>query len=572
MKLNLGVWVANSQPVELDLDTLLRSNLLIQGASGSGKSWAFRRLLEQAAPHVPIAVIDPEGEFASLRERFDFVLAGPDGDTPVDLRSAGLLARKVLELRTSIICDLSELSPLLRPQWVHDFLDELTNAPKRLWTDFLIAIDEAHEFAPEPDGKSGRGSAVSLSSVIDIAAKGRKRGYGLVLATQRVSKLSKNAAAECKNKIVGQAVLSTDLDRAAGDLGISRQGRAAFDAAIKVIEPGNFWALGRAITKEPMQMRFGRVTTSHPEPGRRKNTKPVPPTKKILHLLPQLADLPQEAETKAQTEEDLRKEIAALKLQLSTAPAAEPETVIERVEVPVIPQEVRQAVKEVRTAMERPNDMRQALNEMSMALDRLDEALRTTDSAPEPHVARVERREPPPAPRTITRVTPRHDESNGRASTLGRGERSILIAVAQHRGGVSREQLTVLTGFKRSTRDAYIQRLRAAGYVDLVGLKIAVTEAGVAALGRDYKPLPTGSALRAHWMQRLPEGERRILEIVSASYPQPVDREKLSTATGYARSSRDAYIQRLSARKLVDAVGRGAVLASGTLFDRSGRA
>lgn len=548
MKLNLGMWVENGRPAELDLDTLLRSNLLIQGASGSGKSWAFRRLLEEAARHVPIAVIDPEGEFASLRERFDFVLAGPDGDTPVDLRSAKLLARKILELRTSIICDLSELSPLLRPQWVRDFLDELTNAPKSLWTDFLIAIDEAHEFAPEPDGKSGRHSVVSLASVIDIAAKGRKRGYGLVLATQRVSKLSKNAAAECKNKIVGQAVLSTDLDRAAGDLGITRQQRAKFDAAMKVIEPGNFWALGRAITKEPMQLRFGSVVTTHPEPGRRKNSKPVPPTKRILHMLPQLADLPKEAEAKAKTEADLRAEIAALKKELATKGTPQVERVETRVEVPTVPQDVRQHAK----------DAYRSLEEL---LRQIDVVAAQTRVVRQPTPVRP----PQPAPRP---ATPRvQSAQQTERADLGRGERAVLVAIAQHGDGVTREQLSVLTGFKRSTRDAYVQRLRAAGYVDLVGLKIAATEDGVATLGDDYERLPTGDALRAHWMQRLPEGERRILEILARAYPNAVDRERLSDDTGYARSSRDAYVQRLSARKLVESIGRGEVRASGALFD-----
>jgi hypothetical protein len=50
------------------------------------------------------------------------------------------------------------------------------------------------------------------------------------------------------------------------------------------------------------------------------------------------------------------------------------------------------------------------------------------------------------------------------------------------------------------------------------------------------------------------------------SYPEPVDRDKISRATGYQRSSRDAYLQRLSARELVITTpGRAA--ASADLFD-----
>jgi hypothetical protein len=34
------------------------------------------------------------------------------------------------------------------------------------------------------------------------------------------------------------------------------------------------------------------------------------------------------------------------------------------------------------------------------------------------------------------------------------------MAVAQYPEGVTREQLSVLTGYKRSSRDTYVQRLR----------------------------------------------------------------------------------------------------------------
>jgi hypothetical protein len=77
--------------------------------------------------------------------------------------------------------------------------------------------------------------------------------------------------------------------------------------------------------------------------------------------------------------------------------------------------------------------------------------------------------------------------------------------------------------------------------------------------------LPTGQELQAYWLRRLPEGERAVLEASLRSYPHAVDRESLSESTGYKRSTRDAYIQRLSARKLV-VPGHGVVKASDHLF------
>lgn len=149
---------------------------------------------------------------------------------------------------------------------------------------------------------------------------------------------------------------------------------------------------------------------------------------------------------------------------------------------------------------------------------------------------------------------------------LGKGERTVLRAVAQHPLGCSREQLTILTGYKRSSRDTYLQRLRARGYVIEEGTAIVATHHALEALGSDYEPLPTGDALRSHWLERLPEGERRILSHLVGQYPKSVTRDALSELTGYKRSSRDTYLQRLSARRLVTNRD-GEPRASDLLFD-----
>lgn len=81
----------------------------------------------------------------------------------------------------------------------------------------------------------------------------------------------------------------------------------------------------------------------------------------------------------------------------------------------------------------------------------------------------------------------------------------------------------------------------------------------------DYERLPSGDRLREYWINRLPEGEAKILTIVCHAYPKPIARDDINA--GYMKSSRDAYIQRLAARKLVSTT-RGTVMASPNLFDR----
>jgi Fic family protein len=141
------------------------------------------------------------------------------------------------------------------------------------------------------------------------------------------------------------------------------------------------------------------------------------------------------------------------------------------------------------------------------------------------------------------------------------------FAVAQY-GSIKRDTITVLTGFKRATRDAYIDRLRKRDFVAAPrGGQVTITEAGRAALPDNFEPLPTGERLRQYWLDRLPEGERRIMEVMLPFGSEQVDRESLSVATGYKRATRDAYLQRMRSKKIVEDADRGFVRLSANLFD-----
>src|ERR1700741_5168922 len=76
-------------PAVLDLGELLATRLLVQGNSGSGKSHLLRRLLEQSAPWVQQAIIDPEGDFVTLADRFGHLVIDAEAHTEQGLQVAG---------------------------------------------------------------------------------------------------------------------------------------------------------------------------------------------------------------------------------------------------------------------------------------------------------------------------------------------------------------------------------------------------------------------------------------------------------------------------------------------------
>jgi len=60
-----------AEGVSVNLDVLMVHKLAVQGNSGCGKSWLLRTLLEGTNGQVQHVVIDPEGEYATLREISD---------------------------------------------------------------------------------------------------------------------------------------------------------------------------------------------------------------------------------------------------------------------------------------------------------------------------------------------------------------------------------------------------------------------------------------------------------------------------------------------------------------------
>jgi uncharacterized protein DUF87 len=315
--MNIVIGKADGKNVHLDVDKLLSSRLLVQANSGKGKSHLLRRIAEQLFSKVQVIILDPEGEFATLREKYGYVLVGKGGETPADPRSAALVAHKLLELKASAVVDLYEMKPAARHEYVRAFLDALIDAPKQFWHPLVVIVDEAHIFCPE----KGAGESVASEAMIGLATRGRKRGFACIFATQRLGKLRKDAAAELLNLMIGGTFIDIDRKRAADALGFYGAEKHEFFDKIKVMERGNFYTLGPAISLDRILVHVGEVETSHPEAGSAKHgAEPPPAPEAIAKLLPKLSDLPKAAEEKAKTEADLRAEVRSLKAQLRQAP------------------------------------------------------------------------------------------------------------------------------------------------------------------------------------------------------------------------------------------------------------
>ena len=246
---------SGGKPAGLDLEELLATRLLVQGNSGSGKSNLLRRLLEQSAALVQQIVIDPEGDFVTLAERFGHLAidaARPEAELT---RIAG----RVRQHRVSAVLNLEGLDVEQQMRAAAAFLGGLFEADRDYWYPVLVVVDEAQLFAPAVAGEvSDEARKLSLGAMTNLMCRGRKRGLAGVIATQRLAKLAKNVAAEASNFLMGRTFLDIDMARAADLLGMDRRQAEMF----RDLERGAFVSLGPALSRRPVPVVIGAVETS----------------------------------------------------------------------------------------------------------------------------------------------------------------------------------------------------------------------------------------------------------------------------------------------------------------------
>lgn len=239
----------------LDLEELLATRLLVQGNSGSGKSHLLRRLLEQSAEWVQQCIIDPEGDFVTLADRFGHIVVEATRTEHELTRIAG----RIRQHRVSVVLNLEGLDTEQQMRAAAAFLGGLFDAERDHWYPMLVVVDEAQLFAPAAAGEvSDEARKVSLGAMTNLMCRGRKRGLAGVIATQRLAKLAKNVAAEASNFLMGRTFLDIDMARAADLLGMERRQAEMF----RDLERGHFVALGPALSRRPLPIKIGDVETS----------------------------------------------------------------------------------------------------------------------------------------------------------------------------------------------------------------------------------------------------------------------------------------------------------------------
>lgn len=620
--------IAKTLALPIDAATQTFAFIARKGAGKTYTAGKLVELLADAG--VQVVILDTVGNWYGLRLAADGkgkgldipVLGGLRGDIPLDPAGGALIADIVVDTGRSLVLDASQWSKADRQRFAAAFGERLWLRKKseRHPSPVHLVLEESQLIIPQ----DVRGDTARMFGVFEeIIRLGRNYGIGVSMITQRPQSVNKEVLNMAECLFVGQ--VNGPQERDALKKWMTQQG-----GDVKLVEElpklpiGTFyvWSPQWLQLLERVEILAKRTydASATPKVGDKRVQRDLQPLD-LSALQEKMAATIEKA--KADDPRELKRQIQALQQEVAkfgnnraatsgfstsnehaTAAKDAPKALtdadralIEKLASAIAARtahvdgwlsslEVTAAAAVQKAVADYMNEARSVIAKFATDLDlekpsvkKLLEKLNGLTGAPPPVQAR-------PVAKTITTfgsaMHPARTRSAGEdtqtfnvlgvltgAATgdLTKGEATVLTAIAQHGdAGCTREQITVLTGYKRSTRDLYLQQLGRRGAVNASRDAITATPEGVAMLGPSFKPLPTGAELRQHWLSTLPQGERRVLEEAIDVYPKTISRDELTAKTEYKRSTRDLYVQLLQRRKLVT-TDRAGVRASDTLFD-----
>jgi hypothetical protein len=162
---------------------------------GRGKTYAAHVLVEEVSDAgVPVVILDVKGDWWGVRSNAAgtgvglpaYIFGGDHADLPLEPTAGELLADLVVDERVSVVLDMSELSKTKARTFATAFAERLY---RRNRLPVFVVVDEADVLVPQ---RQSAETARLIGAMEDLAKRGRGRGIGMAVVTQRPQEVAKS--------------------------------------------------------------------------------------------------------------------------------------------------------------------------------------------------------------------------------------------------------------------------------------------------------------------------------------------------------------------------------------------
>jgi len=269
---------------------------LIAGMSGSGKSFTTRNIIEQLCENKTgiVIVLDPEGEYYTLRSKYNFVILGTDEgncDLLISEDNAEELALKMMINEINVIIDLKKADDKIRQEIATKFIDTIIDNSD-ISTPMQLIIEEAPIFAKKGTGNTSLHNVNCTESLKKTAKLGRKRTICTFYCAQRITQLHPDIVAECNTFILGKSTRPADCERSAELVGLKGKNSPDFKKLNH-----EFFAYGEGFdyhtqVDRPIKFKSRLPSSEHKRIARRQeNSFPKPETEIVKKWISQMKSI-----------------------------------------------------------------------------------------------------------------------------------------------------------------------------------------------------------------------------------------------------------------------------------------
>lgn len=549
-------------PPEIVTDTVA-----ILANRGGGKSTVAHRLVEQMYhAGLPVVVLDVKGDWWGIRSSADgagpglpFVIFGGDhADVPLEPTAGELLADLIVDDRVPAILDMSAMSKTKARAFTTAFAERLY---QRNRDPLHVVIEEADVLIPQ---RASADTARLLGAMEDIAKRGRSRGLGLTLCSQRGQEVSKSILDLMETVVLLRMTGPRTIKAAQDWIRVNADDDTpAHDviASLPHLQVGEAWVWSPGFLRILKRVHILKFETfdSHatPKPGQ---PRTVPKTRADINLAQLGADIAATAQRVLDNDpKTLHATINTLHTQLAAATARADDLTTQVATLTNTIATKDDTVAQLQNRIDHMQRPSEALQALTSAKCLITDAITALSATPTTAAAKAAPPTTPPTRRHRATTTPTAPVPDTAAPKFRSGAQRMLKALARMAPlHLTKTQWGLVAHMKHTggTFNTYRAELQRAGLIEETHIGYTLTTAGFDYLGHQPNPM-TGPELQQHYLSILRKGEARMLTALIDAHPAPLSRDDIAqkSAIAVTGGTFNTYLSGLVRNGLIDKHG-----------------